>query len=616
MKRTFALITGIIVSIVCVNSQSLNDTLNLDEVVVTGSRIEISRNNMPVNVSVINDTEIDEIQESAILPLISRKIPGVFVNERGVTGFGRDGSSSAGNIFVRGVGGSPNAEVLVLVDGHPQYMGIFGHPLSNNYVASDLQRVEIIRGPASIIYGSNAMGGVLNFITKEQKKDGFSGSVRAAYGSFNTQKYLANTGFKKGKFRMFVSYNHDQTDGHRDSMNFNIDNAYLKSSYNFSEKLKVQADFNIADFTSFDPGREDLSVNAFQADMIRGKASLSLSNIFDKMEGGVFLYYNFGDHDFSDGWKSNDENYGMSVYQGLKLIKSNLTTIGFDLKRFGGIGNIAYPPTFANQWINVDETAGYIVSKQDLGEKISLSAGIRLENNSLYGLEYVPQAGLNYRMKTHSVLKASVSKGFRSPTISELYLFAPNQDLKPERLWNYELGFANEFLEERLFVELSVFMLKGDNLILRVPNPTPPPMMTRTNSGSFEHAGFEIESGFQYSQNLKLDLSYSYLHLDTPKLAAPENQLYFGMNYRYNKFVFSLQSNYIGGLFIATENTEGVSENRKENYIVLNASVKYEALDVFDVFFSGKNLTNTEYQIDYGYTMPGINFMTGVALKF
>jgi outer membrane cobalamin receptor len=616
MKKFFILTYSLSILVFNLFSQSLSDTLDLEEVVVTGSRIEISRKNMPVNVSVINSSQINAIQESAVLPLISRRIPGVFVNERGVTGFGRTGSSSAGNISVRGVGGNPNAQVLVLVDGHPQYMGIFGHPLSNNYVASDLERVEIIRGPASILYGSNAMGGVINFITKEQKEDGFSGNLRAGYGSFNTQKYMANTGFKKGKFRVFASFNHDQTDGHRDSMNFNINNAYLKSSYAFSEHVNIQTDFNIADFTSLDPGRVNEDVNTFVADMTRGKASVSLNNKFETFEGGLFLYYNFGDHDFSDGWNSTDENYGLSIYQGIRLFKGNTTTLGFDKKRFGGIGNIAFPPKYANQWLNIDETAAYLISRQTLTKNFMISAGLRLEDNSIFGKEWIPQVGANYQLSQNSVLKASVSKGFRSPTISELYLFAPNPKLKAEEMINYDLSYASDLFNNKIYAEFTLFLLNGENLIETLPNPKPPPMSVRANTGKFTHKGFEAELNYYPTEFINIDLSYSYLDMDRPKVAAPEHQLFLGSDYKWKDFILSVEANYIGGLYVATSATEGVLRNIKENYFLLNVSLKYNYQKWLGIYISGKNLINTEYQIDYGYNMPGINLMTGININF
>ena len=475
-------------------AQSVNDTLSLDEVVVTGSRVEVARKNMPVNVSVIRGDAINEIEESAVLPVVSRMTPGLFVNERGVTGFGRDGSSSAGNITIRGIGGNPNAEVLVLVDGHPQYMGIFGHPLPNSYVASDLDRVEIIRGPASILYGSNAMGGVLNFITKNEKKEGFSSTLRTAYGSFNTQKYMANTGLRKGKFSMFASLNHDQTDGHRKNSSFKITNGYVKAGYEINKHIEVMADFNVADFHSVDPGSiyaESPDSAYFIADILRGKVSVSVSNNYDKVEGGLFAYYNYGDHDFSDGWLSHDESYGLSFYQGVTLFNGNLTTAGYDFINYGGRGNSGMR---ANQWLTAHDNAAYLITRQNIGQKLVLSAGLRLENNSLFGDILVPQGGAAYLLTGYSTVKAAVSKGFRNPTIMELYLFAPNPNLKPENMMDYEASYDQEFMEGKLTAELTLYLITGSNLIEVGPNSAPPPPVTRFNSGRFRHKGTEIES--------------------------------------------------------------------------------------------------------------------------
>ncbi|WP_372650716.1 TonB-dependent receptor plug domain-containing protein, partial [Draconibacterium sp.] len=134
-----------------------NDTITINEVVVTGTQVQVNRNNVPMAVSVVTRTQIEESDESALLPILNGRVPGLFVTERGVTGFGV-AAGSAGQISIRGIGGSPTTGVLMLIDGHPQFMGIMGHPLPDSYVASDVERVEVIRGPASILYGSNAMG--------------------------------------------------------------------------------------------------------------------------------------------------------------------------------------------------------------------------------------------------------------------------------------------------------------------------------------------------------------------------------------------------------------------------------------------------------------------------
>ena len=338
-------------------TQTLSDTLIIDELVVTGSKIEISRKNMPVNISVISEEDMNEINETTALTAISSRIPGVFVTERGVIGFSV-GSNSAGQVSIRGVSGSPNAGILVLVDGSPQYMGLFGHPLPNSYVSSDLEKVEIIKGPASILYGSNAMGGAINFITKKPTKDGVSGEAGVGYGSFNTLKYMANAGFKKKDFSMFVSYNHDQTDGHRDSSNFKIDNAYVKAGYQLSKNISVNADYNVAKLLSVDPGMVS-SPKSFTADILRGKASFSVKNVYDRIEGGFSSFVNYGEHSLSDGWISTDANYGFSLYEGLKFFEGSTITLGADYKNFGGKGN-NIPNEYKDTWVSINEMAGYI----------------------------------------------------------------------------------------------------------------------------------------------------------------------------------------------------------------------------------------------------------------
>ena len=140
-------IAGILViisllSVVTANSQnSLKDTIEIKEVIVTGSRIEVSRQNVPLTVSTLSRREIELSNESAVLPVLSQRIPGLFVTERGVTGFGV-ATGSAGQINIRGVGGTaPNTQVLVLLDGHPQFQRIFGHPLPDAYVSPDVDKI-------------------------------------------------------------------------------------------------------------------------------------------------------------------------------------------------------------------------------------------------------------------------------------------------------------------------------------------------------------------------------------------------------------------------------------------------------------------------------------------
>ena len=120
--------------------------INLNGVVVTANKIQVNRGSVPLSISVIEREEIEASSESALLPVLSERVPGLFVTEKGITGFGVS-EGAAGTVNVRGVG--QGNKVLMLFDGQPQWAGVFGHALPDTYVASDVERVEVIRGPGS-----------------------------------------------------------------------------------------------------------------------------------------------------------------------------------------------------------------------------------------------------------------------------------------------------------------------------------------------------------------------------------------------------------------------------------------------------------------------------------
>jgi hypothetical protein len=164
----------------------------LDEAVVTGTRIARQKSKVTASISTISRETIDRSGELNVLPLLAYQVPGFLLNDRSITCFGV-GPGSGGNISIRGISGTPNNRVLVLIDGQPQYMGIFAHPIADAYSASDIERVEIQRGAASVLYGSNAMGGAINLITRKATKEGWQGSANLDYGSFGTEPMRQTT---------------------------------------------------------------------------------------------------------------------------------------------------------------------------------------------------------------------------------------------------------------------------------------------------------------------------------------------------------------------------------------------------------------------------------------
>lgn len=613
-KPALAFILAQIIFPAAISAQTTADTLQIEEFVVTGTRIEVARKNVPVTVSTVSREQIEMSQESAVLPILSQRIPGMFVTERGVTGFGV-ASGSAGQISMRGVGGTaPNTQVLLLIDGHPQYQGLFAHPLPDAYVSSDVEKVEVIRGPASILYGSNAMAGAINIITRQQTRDGLSGNARISYGSFNTRKYMASAGFKEGKFDIFASINHDRTDGHRDTSEFRIVNGYIKAGYDISNHFHLKADLSLADFNSQDPGTI-YNPAYFGIDILRGRASLAVNNRFDKTEGGLIAFYNFGHHEFTNDWVSDDYHAGVSLFQGFQLFQGNRITIGADYTKVAGIANSGVPGA-ADVWHSMTNMAAYTYMQQTLFNRLIISAGLRLEDNSMFGLETVPQAGLSYLLSDKITMKGSLSKGFRSPSLMELFLFAPNPELKPERLMNYELGFRRECQRSRTRFEFTVFLLEGENMIEVLPNPTPPPPVKRQNVGTFSNRGVEAELGWQASRRLSFSANYTYIDLDAPRLAAPEHMFFVDATYAAGKLRTSLSAQHISGLYTQVPNQANNNTGMIEDYTLLNLMVSYRLSKYFEAFVSGKNLLDQAYTINYGYPMHGMHFMTGVHMRF
>lgn len=584
------------------------DTVRIEEVVVTGSPVKVNRDNVPMSVSVVTSAQINESSESSLLPILTGRVPGLFVTERGVTGFGVS-AGSAGQITIRGIGGNPTTGVLMLIDGHPQFAGIFGHPLPDSYVASDVERVEVIRGSGSVLYGSNAMGGVINLITKKQAHEGFNGNARLSYGSFNTQKYMVSGGYKKDKLSVFISGNRDKTDGHRDNSVFEITNGYTKIGYELNPNLKMSADFSLAAFKSSDPGPDTLSAKkGFDIDITRGYGAYTFENNYEKISGSAKLFYNFGEHNITDGFHSTDHNYGLNFLESLKLFKGNTITVGVDYINYGGMAeNIkaigGKGIVFADT--SVTELAGYGFVQQTIAEKLTLNAGLRFSDHSVYGAEWIPSAGLAWRTDENTTWKASFSKGFRSPTVRELFLFGPNPKLQPETVFNYEAGLLRSFFNRKLNLELTGFLVEGDNLIIIVPNKG------LQNAGEVSNKGIEFAADANPTAKLNFHATYSYINMKTLVYATPEHQFFLSSRYRLNKtmIILSLQQ-------IVNLDTDPSVKAYFENYTLVNAKVSQRFCKYAEVFVSAENLLNQEYEQNRYYTMPGTTIFAGVNLNF
>ena len=632
-RFVLAFFTGCLISAVSLQAQTGKDSTKvtrsyaINEVVVTGTRSETDVRHLPMTVSVVGRPQLEASQQTSVLPVLNSQVPGFFSTSRGVMGYGV-ATGASGQMSLRGIGGPaqaglPTTGLLVLIDGHPQYMGLMGHPIADAYQTMMAERVEVLRGPASVLYGSNAMGGVINIVTRKMQEDGIRTNINIGAGSYGSIQTEATNRIRKGRFSSTVTASYNRTDGHRADMAFEQYGGYAKLGYDFTDNWKVWGDVNVTRFNATNPGSVMKPYIDNDQRITRGMTSFALENYYEKTSGALSFFYNWGDHWINDGYQpggeplqyrfnSNDQMLGVSWYQSVQLFQGNRLTVGADYFHFGGEAwnqfFDGHRETSANKSLN--EVAGYVDFRQDIAAWLTLDAGARVDYHSQTGTEFIPQVGLAFHLPENAEIKAMASKGFRNPTIREMNMFPPqNPDLKPEKLWNYELSFSQRLMDNRLSYGLNVFYINGENLIIRLPNPNGSGMLNQ-NSGEIENWGAEANVGYQFNPVWSVMANYSWLHMENPVLASPEHKLYGGVNFRKGRWSASTGIQYVKGLYT------DLDAATKENFVLWDMQGSFKATNYLSFYVRGENLLAQRYEINAGYPMPKATFMGGVNINF
>ncbi len=268
----------------------------------------------------------------------------MFVSERGFAGYGVSGGS-AGSVNIRGVGGGN--KVLFMIDGQPQWAGIFGHSLPDTYVANGVERVEVVKGPSSLLYGSNAMGGSVNIITRSQQAEGISGRARAMFGSFSTQKFNLSTGIRKGNFTATIAGQVDRSNGNREGSEFWLANEFAQLQWSASSHWSVVYNADMTQSKANNPGTTQSPLLSMWTKIFRGTASVHANNTYENVNGGVQAFINWGTHKVDDGYapgadprdylfNSTDYNMGFTIFETVNPWAGNDLSAGIDFQHWGG----------------------------------------------------------------------------------------------------------------------------------------------------------------------------------------------------------------------------------------------------------------------------------------
>ncbi|MBQ6965418.1 MAG: TonB-dependent receptor [Bacteroidaceae bacterium] len=614
IQRLYSMLSILMgMGIVC---HAQNDSLALQEVVVTGTRNAVDVRHLPMTVTVIDHEKLTEQQQPSVLPTAMQQVPGLFITSRSMMGYGVS-TGAAGGINMRGISGGAG-QLLVLIDGHPQYNGVYGHPISDSYQTLMAERVEVLRGPASVLYGSNAMGGVLNIVTRSMHKDGVMTHITAGAGSYGTIQTEASNQVRSGKFSSTVSAQYNRTDNHRPRMSFEQYGGYAKLGYDFTAHWNAYIDADITHFNSSYPGSTTAPLYDADQWITRGVVSAALENHYNRTSGALSVYSNFGRHKIDDGiadptqptqryFRSKDALTGVSWYQSAQLFEGNRLTVGMDYQHIYGhayytskaTGETLDTPNKQSGKSYRNEIAGYVDFRQDLFSWLTADAGIRCDHHNVTGTEWIPQIGIVTRPIKTGEIKAMASKGFRNPTMREMYLYPPsNEELEPERIWNYELSWRHRL--GAVTYGANLFYIKGDNMIQTINKKN-------VNTGEIENCGMEVEAAWSIDSHWNVSTNHSLLHMEHPVVAAPKYKGFLDANFHQDKWNIIAGLQYIHGLYTTVGDNE-----KKENFCLLNATINYSVCKNLGLWVRGENLLAQRYEINLGYPMPRATFMGGV----
>ena len=596
--------------------EEMDSVGSLPEVVVTGTNSGVEARLLPYSVSVVGRQRLESAGSTQVLSAISGMVPSLFVSERSVFGFGVSNGGS-GHIKLRGVGGDRASGVLMMVDGQPQFAGIYSHHIADFYGKEYVERVEVLRGPGSVLYGSNAMAGTINVITRNPDRDGVRTVLTSQYGSYNTWLSSVTNSVRLGKFTSMASVSYNRTDGTVDDFDFRQADGYVKLGYGITDRWKASADYTIMHFNGNDPIYPKLSdpssTDIYSQSITRGEASLSVVNRYETTGGMFRSYYSYGSHFVDDPrhFHSRDDRFGILAYQNFSLWKGSSVTVGFDFDTYSGEIPVSGGNSHTEGALStmgrksITEYSPYLTASQSLaGERLSLNGGLRMANSDKFGTQWIPQFGFALNPAGGLTFKGTLAMGYRNPSFRELYLYRmANPELNPEKMMNYELS-AEKGFSRYLSAGLTVYYSKGRDMIQVVDN-------RNVNTGRFINKGVELSLKSNPVDNLWLFASYSLLDTSLDNLTgAPKNQYYLGAELTlWNKFKVSADLKDVGGLYVA----EDVDN---QDYALLNLKLDYEVCSHIALFTRLENITDASYVINRGYDMPGFTAMGGFRVSF
>jgi outer membrane cobalamin receptor len=549
--------------------------------------------------------EIERSGARTVFDAVDQLVPGAFVTRRGVMGYGIS-TNGTGSVSIRGVSGSPNTGVLVVVDGRPDVQGLMGHPLPDFYSLSDAGTVSVTEGPASVLYGSNAMGGAIE-VRPPSPEPGVSTRLSTSLGSYLTGQHRLAQSMRWEKFYYLMTAGVSHTGGDRPSSAFRDQDASLNTGYTISPVWRGSVEGRYGHFHVEDPGPVTAPLSNSYARVGRGGFSANLDNSAGRSWGYLRFFQSYGNHYITDGFRSTDSTSGIRLSQNFALTPELAVEVGSDVVRYGGRArNVTAQIDYGAH--SILSAAGFSRLQWTPSTRARLYAGLRYDHNSAAGAIMVPEAGASYTLKDGYTVSASVARGFRNPTIRELYLFpAPNPLLQPEHMWNYQTSIHARPAKSVAASVTGYYSDLSDMIVTqgRYPN------LRLANAGRALNRGLEGTLRWRPMKRTSLQSGYAYLRSTNLAPYVPEQKINYSAEFDAGKaFV------HLGGVTVGRRWADSAHSRKMSGYTVVTCRVMIPVRKHWSVFATLDNLFDRRYEVVPGYTMPGVNAAGGVTVSF
>lgn len=573
------------------------DKAALDKIVVSATKTPHTLGDVPVAAEVITREELLERNVRTVQEALE-KTTGLVV-EANSGSYGDKGHVSIQGLELR--------HTLVLIDGQ-RILGGHQNAIDLQQISIEMiERIEIVKGPASALYGSDAMGGVINIITRgAPDKPEFSGSL--AMGTRSTTIGTVSAGTGSEHVGAQVNYTFRESEGIDEDYDPYTEHIVQGTvSFNLSDKmdLDIKPYYSYQEMTEDERFQERYGLNAlfkWQPD------EYSTARV-----RGSFFEYQHWTEDRSTDYVL--DNYELEVGYSRLLFERHLVSAGYELwqEERDDDGKLLYLDQVLHSF--------YLQDEIDLSPVV-LVFGARLDSHEKWGEEINPKASLMYKASDDLTFRASVGTAFKAPSLLKLYgdfrmgpyLLHANPDLEPEKSVGYQAGVDYAFSKD-VTAKVSLFRNELEDLIAtRIVRRGPPPWgMYWENVEDATTQGIEVNLGARLTDDLSAKLGYTLLDTednDTGKELAhrPDHKLFAGVDFRIpaTDIRMHVESSYTGERWDDDDNTE-----RLDDFWVWSATIAKEFGEHAEVFVKIDNIFGEE-DIEDEYDIDGTEFLAGV----